>query len=164
MIHRLVPVKPLTVKILSKLTIMETEKDYSITCEVTGSHPRARVTWIEGNETFRNGKVDIKRYFRIYDLQPFFFYFKLSPNYPIMCRQMMENDNASVVLSTLIFSPVPDDHGKILKCRGENPALTDAYLEDFFKLNVVCKELFSKLELPALQLIAFNIAQTFLND
>ncbi|KMQ92982.1 protein turtle a-like protein [Lasius niger] len=30
-----------------------------------------------------------------------------------------------------------DDHGKILKCRGENPAMTDAYLEDFFKLNVV---------------------------
>ncbi|XP_029173199.1 nephrin-like isoform X1 [Nylanderia fulva] len=98
--------KPLTVKILSKLTIMETEKDYSITCEATGSHPRARITWIEGNETFRNGKT-------------------------------MENENASVVLSTLIFSPVPDDHGKILKCRGENPALTDAYLEDFFKLNVV---------------------------
>jgi len=51
----------------------------------------------------------------------------------------MESGNASVVLSTLIFSPVPDDHGRILKCRGENPALTDAYLEDFFKLNVVCK-------------------------
>lgn len=51
----------------------------------------------------------------------------------------MDSDNASVVLSTLIFSPVPDDHGKILKCRGENPALADAYLEDFFKLNVVCK-------------------------
>ncbi|XP_070166329.1 protein turtle homolog A isoform X2 [Polyergus mexicanus] len=98
--------KPLTVKILSKLTIMETEKDYSITCETTGSHPRARITWIEGNETFRNGKI-------------------------------MESGNASVVLSTLIFSPIPDDHGKILKCRGENPALTDAYLEDFFKLNVV---------------------------
>ncbi|XP_020289986.1 nephrin-like isoform X2 [Pseudomyrmex gracilis] len=98
--------KPLSVKILSKLAVMETEKDYSITCEATGSHPRARITWIEGNETFRNGKV-------------------------------MESGNASVVLSTLIFSPVPDDHGKILKCRGENPALTDAYLEDFFKLNVV---------------------------
>jgi len=56
-----------------------------------------------------------------------------------MCQQVMESGNASVVLSTLIFSPVPDDHGKILKCRGENPALADAYLEDFFKLNVVCK-------------------------
>jgi len=54
----LVPVKPLTVKILSKLTVMETEKDYSIACETAGSHPRARITWIEGNETFRNGKVD----------------------------------------------------------------------------------------------------------
>lgn len=44
-----------------------------------------------------------------------------------------------MVLSTLIFSPIPDDHGKILKCRGENPALPDAYLEDFFQLNVVCE-------------------------
>lgn len=59
LVHRFILVKPLTVKILSKLTIMETEKDYSITCETTGSHPRARITWIEGNETFRNGKVDI---------------------------------------------------------------------------------------------------------
>lgn len=58
----LVSVKPLTVKILSKLTVMETEKDYSITCETTGSHPRARITWIEGNETFQNGKVDNKRF------------------------------------------------------------------------------------------------------
>lgn len=44
-----------------------------------------------------------------------------------------------MVISTLIFSPIPDDHGKILKCRGENPKLPDAYLEDFFQLNVVCE-------------------------
>lgn len=127
---------------------METEKDYSITCETTGSHPRARITWIEGNETFRNGKVDITIYFKVRYLVRFFSPSFLrnrlqiipSTNHRI-CQQMMESGNASVVLSTLIFSPVPDDHGKILKCRGENPALTDAYLEDFFKLNVVCKEL-----------------------
>lgn len=46
------------VKILSKLTVLETEKDYSITCESTGSHPRARIIWLEGNNTFRSGKVD----------------------------------------------------------------------------------------------------------
>lgn len=129
----MVPVKPLTVKILSKLTVMETEKDYSITCETTGSHPRARITWIEGNETFRNGKVDDEKKnaypFRIVAGTPQFYF----------CAQVMDSGNASVVLSTLIFSPVPDDHSKILKCRGENPALADAYLEDFFKLNVVCK-------------------------
>lgn len=51
----------------------------------------------------------------------------------------MESGNASVILSTLIFSPVPDDHGKMLKCRGENPALKNAFLDDTFKLNVVCK-------------------------
>ncbi|KAG6801022.1 hemicentin-2 [Apis mellifera caucasica] len=98
--------KPLSVKILTKPTILETEKDYSITCETTGSHPQARITWMEGNAIYHNGKVLI-------------------------------GGNTSVVISTLIFSPIPDDHGKILKCRGENPKLPDAYLEDFFQLNVV---------------------------
>ncbi|XP_031825598.2 sidestep III isoform X2 [Nomia melanderi] len=98
--------KPLSVKILSKPTVLETEKDYSIACETIGSHPRARITWMEGNSIYHSGKV-------------------------------LDGGNISVVLSTLIFSPVPDDHGKILKCRGENPELPDAYLEDFFQLNVV---------------------------
>lgn len=56
-----------------------------------------------------------------------------------LSAQVLDGGNISVVLSTLIFSPVPDDHGKILKCRGENPELPDAYLEDFFQLNVVCE-------------------------
>jgi len=143
-------VKPLTVKILSKLTIMETEKDYSITCETTGSHPRARITWIEGNETFRNGKVDNER-FGIRNAISSKSTLSNNPkpfNFRV-CQQAMESGNASVVLSTLIFSPVPDDHGRILKCRGENPALTDAYLEDFFKLNVVCKWQLRVLDQPS---------------
>ncbi|CAL7949715.1 unnamed protein product [Xylocopa violacea] len=98
--------KPLSVKILSKPAVLETEKDYSITCETTGSHPRARITWMEGNAVYYSGKI-------------------------------VDGGNTSVVLNTLIFSPIPDDHGKILKCRGENPALPDAFLEDFFPLNVV---------------------------
>ncbi|XP_078035253.1 sidestep III isoform X2 [Augochlora pura] len=102
--------KPLSVKILSKPSILEINKDYSIACETTGSHPRARITWLEGNTVYQNGK-----------------------SLPV---QVIDGGNISVVQSTLVFSPVPDDHGKILKCRGENPALTDAYLEDFFQLNV----------------------------
>jgi len=123
---------------------METEKDYCITCETTDSHPRARVMWIEGNETFRNGKVDndTSKYDThatpVYDIFLTSAWIISFPNFRV-CQQVMESGNASVVLSTLIFSPVPDDHGKILRCRGENPALPDAYLEDFFKLNVVCK-------------------------
>lgn len=57
----------------------------------------------------------------------------------ILIIQVIDGGNTSVVLSTLMFSPIPDDHGKILKCRGENPSLPDAYLEDFFQLNVVCE-------------------------
>ncbi|XP_066591328.1 protein turtle homolog A-like [Prorops nasuta] len=98
--------KPLTVKILTKPTVMEIEKDYSITCEATGSHPRAKITWLQDNNPFRSGKV-------------------------------MDGGDLKIVLSTLKFFPVPDDHGTILKCRGENPALSGTYLEDFFQLNVV---------------------------
>ncbi|XP_024936549.1 nephrin isoform X2 [Cephus cinctus] len=98
--------KPLSVKILSKPTVMEAEKEYSLTCEATGSHPRAQILWLEGNVQFHSDKVS--------------------------------NDGSSnVVLSTLIFSPVPEDHGKILKCRGQNPSLPGSYLEDLFQLNVV---------------------------
>lgn len=57
----------------------------------------------------------------------------------VLIIQVIDGGNTSVVLSTLMFSPIPDDHGKILKCRGENPSLPDAYLEDFFQLNVVCE-------------------------
>ncbi|KAF3429254.1 hypothetical protein E2986_00747 [Frieseomelitta varia] len=114
--------KPLSVKILSKPTVLETEKDYSITCETTGSHPRARITWLEGNAVYHNGKV-------------------------------IDGGNASVVLSTLRFSPVPDNHAKILKCRGENPKLPDAYLEDFFQLNVVCEYTLSFSKIPSLDIM-----------
>lgn len=162
MTYRSIPVKPLTVKILSKLTILETEKDYSITCETTGSHPRARITWIEGNATFRNGKVDNNAFKR--DIRDNVCELLIDLDYhdcvyfSFWYAQIMESGNASVVLSTLIFSPVPDDHGKILKCRGENPALTDAYIEDLFKLNVVCKFFQYFLERSqALKVIALKI-------
>ncbi|XP_014604552.1 PREDICTED: nephrin-like [Polistes canadensis] len=98
--------KPLSVKILSKPSVLETNKDYSIGCETAGSHPRAQVTWLKGNVPFQNAKV-------------------------------LDDGNSSVVLSTLIFSPIPDDNSQILKCRGENPELLGAYLEDFFQLNVI---------------------------
>lgn len=52
---------------------------------------------------------------------------------------MINGGDSKVVLSTLIFSPIPEDHGKTLKCRGENPELAGAFLEDIFQLNVVCK-------------------------
>lgn len=66
--YSIVSVKPLSVKILTKPTILETEKDYSITCETTGSHPQARITWMEGNAIYHNGKVYIDDLLQIYKM------------------------------------------------------------------------------------------------
>ncbi|XP_012276028.1 hemicentin-2 [Orussus abietinus] len=103
-----VHLKPLTVKILLKPAVLVANKEYSLTCEAMGSHPRARIYWLEGNTLFRNGNVQVK-----------------------------EGGNYSTVLSTLIFSPYAEDNSKILKCRGENLALSNAFLEDLYQLNVV---------------------------
>lgn len=92
---------------------------------------------MEGNADFHNGKVN--------DNQSYYFNLILHVSTVVSLlrklwiAQVLDGGNASVVLSTLMFSPIPDDHGKILKCRGENPALPDAFLEDFFQLNVVCE-------------------------
>ncbi|XP_043483231.1 synaptogenesis protein syg-2-like [Leptopilina heterotoma] len=98
--------KPISVKILTKPSILEAEKDYSIACECMGSHPRAKIVWLDGLLPFKSGKV-------------------------------INGEGSAAVLSTLIFSPIPEDHGKTLKCRGENPELAGAFLEDHFLLNVV---------------------------
>ncbi|XP_046737249.1 protein turtle homolog A isoform X1 [Diprion similis] len=98
--------KPISVKIISKPDILEAESEYSLTCEVIGSHPRAQIAWFDGTVEFRKGK------FR-------------------------EIGNSTVVLNTVTFTPSPEDDGKTLKCRGENPALPGAFLEDTFQLNVV---------------------------
>lgn len=60
--------------------------------------------------------------------------------YTCVWAQVAEGgDDSTLVLSTLMFSPQPEDHGKILKCRGENAALADSPLEDTFHMNVVCE-------------------------
>ncbi|KAJ8674361.1 hypothetical protein QAD02_005623 [Eretmocerus hayati] len=100
--------KPVSVKMLTKPTLMEADKDYSIACESAGSHPRAKITWFQEHT-------------------------------PISTVRVSESSNgdSSVVTSTLTFAPRPEEHGKVIKCRGENPALNSAYLEDSFHMNVV---------------------------
>ncbi|XP_014228892.1 hemicentin-2-like [Trichogramma pretiosum] len=99
--------KPVSVKILTKPTVMEADRDYSISCEAEGSHPSAKISWFEGHTAFNNGRVS------------------------------GSEGPGMLVLSTLTFAPLPEDHGKILKCRGENPVLQAPHLEDSFHMNVV---------------------------
>ncbi|CAD7090616.1 unnamed protein product, partial [Hermetia illucens] len=45
--------------------------------------------------------------------------------------------NGSTVTSSLIFHPLPEDDGTILKCEGSNPRLPNSALEDSLVLNVM---------------------------
>lgn len=99
---------------MSKPLQLVSGKLYNLSCEVTGSHPRAKVHWLEGNEEFKSGSIT-------------------------------ERSNSTVVYSTLEFYPTPEDDGKQLRCRGDNPALSNAFLEDYYHLNVVCEFNFIEL-------------------
>ncbi|PSN31475.1 hypothetical protein C0J52_27148 [Blattella germanica] len=44
--------------------------------------------------------------------------------------------NETMVMSTVTFSPSPDDDGHVLKCKGENPMISGSGLEDSLSLNV----------------------------
>ena len=45
----------------------------------------------------------------------------------------------NLTVSVLTLYPVRHDHGTQVSCRGENPLLDDATLEDIVTLEVACK-------------------------
>lgn len=53
--------------------------------------------------------------------------------------QIIQHMNGTKAISTLIFRPMPDDDGTLLKCEGSNPRLPNSALEDSMTLNVMCK-------------------------
>lgn len=53
------PVRPISVQILQKPKQMVADEEYMVTCQVTGSRPRATVSWIRDNRKFRRGKVTV---------------------------------------------------------------------------------------------------------
>ena len=99
-------------KISPKPPILEVGKSYDLTCEVIGSHPRAKIVWLEVADANAT---------------------------PLLNDRSQEGGNSTVVLSTLKFSPTPEDNEKNLKCRGENTELPNASREDYYHLNVVCE-------------------------
>lgn len=60
---------------------------------------------------------------------------------PMFYLKVKEENNETVVVSSVTFAPVPEDDGTFLKCLGDNPKLMGVGQEDSFKLNVVCKSL-----------------------
>ncbi|XP_066996911.2 uncharacterized protein [Anabrus simplex] len=51
--------------------------------------------------------------------------------------------NETTVTSTVTFSPVPEDHGHILKCHADNPKIPNSGIEDSLPLEVVYPPLVS---------------------
>lgn len=49
-----------------------------------------------------------------------------------------END-VNVTTSELSFVPTTEDDGKEITCRAENPSVQGMYMEDKWKIDVVCK-------------------------
>ncbi|XP_019871774.2 hemicentin-1 isoform X2 [Aethina tumida] len=51
--------------------------------------------------------------------------------------KVIEDGNDTLVISSVTFSPVPEDDGTFLKCIGDNPKLPGVGQDDSFKLSVV---------------------------
>uniref|UniRef100_A0AAR5PEF8 Ig-like domain-containing protein n=1 Tax=Dendroctonus ponderosae TaxID=77166 RepID=A0AAR5PEF8_DENPD len=99
--------RPLHVIIPTKPMQLVANEEITIHCQVTGSRPRAVVSWSRDNREFKRGKF--------HDT----------------------DSNESLVLSSVSFAPVPEDDGTVLKCIGTNPKLLAYSQEDSFRLNVV---------------------------
>jgi hypothetical protein len=55
-----------------------------------------------------------------------------------LCHLQDETGN-NFTMSQMFFTPTTDDDGKHVTCRAENPNVTGAYLEDTWRIEVVCK-------------------------
>jgi hypothetical protein len=53
--------------------------------------------------------------------------------------QIELSGNETSVVSTLTFTPTPEDDAQTLKCHGENPSIPGSGIEDSFTFNVVCE-------------------------
>ncbi|GFY53521.1 nephrin [Trichonephila inaurata madagascariensis] len=60
---------------------------------------------------------------------------KITRGFSEIVDEYMENLTTSI----LQFIPVPEDHGKVLKCKAANPAIPKATIETVLRLNVHCK-------------------------
>ncbi|XP_039282300.1 Down syndrome cell adhesion molecule-like protein 1 homolog [Nilaparvata lugens] len=50
--------KPLSVRLVNKPTVLLAEKEYSLTCEAVGSRPQAELSWLRETYKFRRGKIE----------------------------------------------------------------------------------------------------------
>jgi hypothetical protein len=120
-----VSVKPLTVNLNRKPNPLIAEQKYEITCTSAGSRPAAVITWYKGKKQLMHRiKVILNTTTEIVPLQ-------------LCCLQDETGNNFT--MSQMFFTPTTDDDGKHVTCRAENPNVTGAYMEDTWRIEVVCK-------------------------
>ena len=115
-----------------------------VECKSTGSRPEAVITWWLGTRQiqrlakhvsllgglFQEAQLAHKQSIRSLCPSSFF----LSARLPL---QFSETGNQS--LSVLTFTPTPEEDGKYLTCRAENPFMADSGIEDKWRLVVHCE-------------------------
>ncbi|GIY62522.1 uncharacterized protein CDAR_23861 [Caerostris darwini] len=100
------PVRPLEVKIAAPHYPLNAGSRKQIICETTGSRPRALLSWWLDGKKIGAGTTDTV------------------------------SDGGNLTVSTLHLVPTPNDDGKILSCRAENPAVPNSAIEDEWTIRV----------------------------
>lgn len=101
--------RPLEVKIAAPHYPLNAGSRKQIICETTGSRPRAILSWWLDGKKIGAGTTDTV------------------------------SDGGNLTVSTLHLVPTPNDDGKILSCRAENPAVPNSAIEDEWTIRVHCK-------------------------
>ncbi|GIY49979.1 uncharacterized protein CEXT_48041 [Caerostris extrusa] len=104
--------RPLEVKIAAPHYPLNAGSRKQIICETTGSRPRALLSWWLDGKKIGAGTTDTV------------------------------SDGGNLTVSTLHLVPTPNDDGKILSCRAENPAVPNSAIEDEWTIRVHCEYLF----------------------
>ncbi|GFV95970.1 hypothetical protein TNCV_2096391 [Trichonephila clavipes] len=138
-------IRPLEVKIAAPHYPLNAGSRKQIICETTGSRPRALLSWWLDGKKIGAGTTDTV------------------------------SDGGNLTVSTLHLVPTPNDDGKILSCRAENPAVPNSAIEDEWTIRVHCNRKtkdevcvfwaagiwLSTLENPALPAAAFLLLTKF---
>nr|XP_040583949.1 nephrin-like isoform X1 [Lepeophtheirus salmonis] len=119
-----------SVAILHKNNILKAGSQHQFTCESHGSRPPAVLSWWLDNEQFETKAHSV---------------------------QITESTSGESTISTLMYTPLPEDTVKTLHCRATNPELLNGVIEDTWSLNVQYPPIV-KIKLGA-SLIADDIRQ-----
>lgn len=57
----------------------------------------------------------------------------------VLVFQVTQSANETAIVSTLVFTPDPDDDGHTLRCIADNAYISGSAIDDVLTLDIVCK-------------------------